>query len=87
MDGRAHRRTQTGVRRMMMPVLQKLPFSGLPFSGICGYSFSAAAKSAAGRENPCNLRRHMTRHASFFVSQSTPQSARLWCGVWFAVQV
>ncbi|ORT25859.1 Ash domain protein, partial [Escherichia coli] len=23
----------------------------------------------------------------FFVSQSTPQSARLWCGVWFAVQV
>ncbi|EFO3197229.1 Ash domain protein, partial [Escherichia coli] len=24
---------------------------------------------------------------SFFVSQSTPQSARLWCGVWFAVQV
>ncbi len=44
-----------GVRRMMMPVLQKLPFSGLPFSGICGYSFSAAAKSAAGRENPSNL--------------------------------
>ncbi|MFP8226631.1 host cell division inhibitor Icd-like protein [Escherichia coli] len=40
---------------MMMPVLQKLPFSGLPFSGICGYSFSAAAKSAAGRENPSNL--------------------------------
>ncbi|HAM9139060.1 TPA: hypothetical protein IDY16_000974 [Escherichia coli] len=34
---------------MMMPALQKLPFSGLPFSGICGYSFSAAAKSAAGR--------------------------------------
>ncbi|ELD1161953.1 host cell division inhibitor Icd-like protein, partial [Escherichia coli] len=26
---------------MMMPVLQKVPFSGLPFSGICGYSFSA----------------------------------------------
>lgn len=39
---------------MMMPALQKLPFSGLPFSGICGYSFSAAAKSAAGRENPSN---------------------------------
>ncbi|EER5876492.1 host cell division inhibitor Icd-like protein, partial [Escherichia coli] len=40
---------------MMMPVLQKLPFSGLPFSGICGYSFSAAAKSAAGRGNPSML--------------------------------
>ncbi|HFV9126102.1 TPA: host cell division inhibitor Icd-like protein, partial [Escherichia coli] len=26
---------------MMIPVLQKVPFSGLPFSGICGYSFSA----------------------------------------------
>ncbi|MXD28141.1 host cell division inhibitor Icd-like protein, partial [Escherichia coli] len=40
---------------MMMPALQKLPFSGLPFSGICGHSFSAAAKSAAGREIPCML--------------------------------
>ncbi|HBA7428873.1 TPA: ash family protein, partial [Escherichia coli] len=40
---------------MMMPALQKLPFSGLPFSCICGYSFSAAAKSAAGRENPSML--------------------------------
>ncbi|TXT76611.1 host cell division inhibitor Icd-like protein, partial [Escherichia coli] len=40
---------------MMMPALQKHPFSGLPFSGICGYSFSAAAKSAAGRENPSML--------------------------------
>ncbi|MDI5800819.1 ash family protein, partial [Salmonella enterica subsp. enterica serovar Cerro] len=39
---------------MMMPALQKLPFSGLPFSGICGYSFSVAAKSAAGRGNPSN---------------------------------
>ncbi|EEW2605504.1 regulator protein cI, partial [Escherichia coli] len=32
-------------------------------------------------------RRHMTRHASFFVSQSMPQSARLWCGVWSVVQM
>ncbi|EAO5975261.1 regulator protein cI, partial [Salmonella enterica subsp. enterica] len=32
-------------------------------------------------------RRHMTRHASFFVSQSTPQSARLWCGVWSVEQM
>ncbi|MDI8954476.1 ash family protein, partial [Salmonella enterica subsp. enterica serovar Anatum] len=30
------------------------PFPGLPFSGICGYSFSVAAKSAAGRGNPSN---------------------------------
>ncbi|EMQ3589650.1 host cell division inhibitor Icd-like protein, partial [Escherichia coli O180:H48] len=37
---------------MMIPILQKVPFSGLPFSGICGYSFSAVAKSAAGRRNP-----------------------------------
>ncbi len=28
---------QTGVRRMMMPAVAKTPFSGLPFSGICGY--------------------------------------------------
>ncbi|QMD30457.1 ash family protein [Escherichia coli] len=72
---------------MMMPALQKLPFSGLPFSGICGYSFSVAAKSAAGRENPCNSKATYDAPCVFFVSQSTPQSARLWCGVWFAVQV
>ncbi|EMW13334.1 ash family protein [Escherichia coli 2845650] len=51
---------------MMMPVLQKLPFSGLPFSGICGYSFSAAAKSAAGRENPCNSKATYDAPCVFF---------------------
>ncbi|EGN4668972.1 ash family protein [Escherichia coli] len=72
---------------MMMPALQKLPFSGLPFSGICGYSFSAAAKSAAGRGNPSNSQATYDAPCVFFVSQSTPQSARLWCGVWSVVQM
>ncbi|MBW9956745.1 ash family protein, partial [Escherichia coli] len=51
---------------MMMPALQKRPFSGLPFSGICGYSFSAAAKSAAGRENPCNSKATYDAPCVFF---------------------
>ncbi|EMN6538649.1 ash family protein, partial [Escherichia coli] len=51
---------------MMMPALQKVPFSGLPFSGICGYSFSAAAKSAAGRENPCNSKATYDAPCVFF---------------------
>ncbi|EHB7661766.1 ash family protein [Escherichia coli] len=51
---------------MMMPVLQKVPFSGLPFSGICGYSFSAVAKSAAGRRNPCNSKATYDAPCVFF---------------------
>ena len=65
---------------MMMPVLQKLPFSGLPFSGICGYSFSAAAKSAAGICSPCNLL--ATQHASsvfFYVVAQAHLFFGLWC--------
>ena len=37
---------------MMMPVLQKAPFSGLLPFAVSRYSFIAVAKSAAGRENP-----------------------------------
>ena len=37
---------------MMMPVLQKAPFSGLLPFAVSRYSFTAVAKSAAGRENP-----------------------------------
>ena len=37
---------------MMMPVLQKAPFSGLLPFAVSRYSFAAVAKSAAGRENP-----------------------------------
>lgn len=39
---------------MMMAALQKAPFSGLLIFAVPGYSFPAAAKSAAGRENPSN---------------------------------
>ncbi len=38
---------------MMMPVPQKAPFSGLLPFAVSRYSFVAAAKSAAGRGNPC----------------------------------
>ncbi|UTJ47972.1 host cell division inhibitor Icd-like protein [Atlantibacter subterranea] len=38
---------------MMMTALQKAPFSGLLIFAVPGYSFPAAAKSAAGRGNPC----------------------------------
>ncbi|EIX9774315.1 TPA: ash family protein [Klebsiella pneumoniae] len=38
---------------MMMPVLQKAPFSGLLPFAVSRYSFIAVAKSAAGRRNPC----------------------------------
>jgi len=37
---------------MMMPVLQKSPFPGLHLFAVSRYSPPAAAKSAAGRENP-----------------------------------
>ncbi|EPL2264254.1 ash family protein, partial [Klebsiella pneumoniae] len=38
---------------MMMPVPQKAPFSGLLPFAVSRYSFTAVAKSAAGRRNPC----------------------------------
>ena len=65
---------------MMMPALQKLPFSGLPFSGICGYSFSAAAKSAAGRRNPSYFKATYDAPCVFFyvVAQAHPFFG-LWC--------
>ena len=40
---------------MMMPVPQKAPFSGLLPFAVSRYSFTAVAKSTAGRGNPSNL--------------------------------
>ena len=65
---------------MMMPALQKLPFSGLPFSGICGYSFSAAAKSAAGRRNPSYFKATYDAPCVFF---HVVASAHLFFWLWF----
>ncbi|HDP9596093.1 TPA: ash family protein [Escherichia coli] len=68
---------------MMMPALQKLPFSGLPFSGICGYSFSAAAKSAAGRGNPSMLSATYDAPCVFFcvAINATERQIMVWCVV------
>ncbi|HFK7274645.1 MULTISPECIES: host cell division inhibitor Icd-like protein [Citrobacter] len=38
---------------MRIPVLQKVPFSGLRLLCVSWYSFPAVAKSTAGRRNPC----------------------------------
>lgn len=65
---------------MMMPALQKVPFSGLPFSGICGYSFSAAAKSAAGRRNPSYFKATYDAPCVFFYVVA---SAHLFFWLWF----
>lgn len=46
---------------MMMSALQKLPFPGLLLLAVSRYSFPAAAKSAAGRENPSYFK--ATQHA------------------------
>ncbi|EHS3618286.1 ash family protein, partial [Escherichia coli] len=68
---------------MMMPALQKVPFSGLPFSGICGYSFSAVAKSAAGRGNPSNLTATYDAPCVFFcvAINATERQIMVWCVV------
>ena len=68
---------------MMMPALQKVPFSGLPFSGICGYSFSAAAKSAAGRGNPSMLSATYDAPCVFFcvAINATKRQIMVWCVV------
>ncbi|EMC8229457.1 TPA: ash family protein [Klebsiella pneumoniae] len=65
---------------MMMPVLQKAPFSGLLPFAVSRYSFLAVAKSTAGIGVPNNFK--ATRHAPcvffYVVAQAHPFSG-LWC--------
>ncbi|HCI5868400.1 TPA: ash family protein [Klebsiella pneumoniae] len=53
---------------MMMPVLQKAPFSGLLPFAVSRYSFAAVAKSAAGRRNPSETKATPDAPCVFFVS-------------------
>ncbi|ELQ6215759.1 host cell division inhibitor Icd-like protein [Cronobacter dublinensis] len=65
---------------MMMAVEQTAPFSGLLPFAVSRYSFSAAAKSAAGRRNPSYLLATPDAPCVFFyvVAQAHPFSG-LWC--------
>ncbi|EOC0060671.1 host cell division inhibitor Icd-like protein [Cronobacter turicensis] len=65
---------------MMMTVEQTAPFSGLLPFAVSRYSFSAVAKSAAGRRNPCNSMATPDAPCVFFyvVAQAHPFSG-LWC--------
>lgn len=64
----------------MMAVQQTTPFSGLLPFAVSRYSFSAVAKSAAGRRNPCNSMATPDAPCVFFyvVAQAHPFSG-LWC--------
>lgn len=63
-----------------MTVQQTTPFSGLLPFAVSRYSFSAVAKSAAGRRNPCNSMATPDAPCVFFyvVAQAHPFSG-LWC--------
>lgn len=65
---------------MKQAVSPKAPFSGLHSFVICGYSFPAVAKSAAGRRNPCNSQATPDAPCVFFyvVAQVHPFFG-LWC--------
>ncbi|EGT4462975.1 host cell division inhibitor Icd-like protein [Cronobacter malonaticus] len=65
---------------MMMTVQQTAPFSGLLPFAVSRYSFSAVAKSAAGRRNPCNSMATPDAPCVFFyvVAQAHPFFG-LWC--------
>lgn len=64
----------------MMTIQQSAPFSGLLPFAVSRYSFSAVAKSAAGRRNPCNSMATPDAPCVFFyvVAQAHPFSG-LWC--------
>ncbi|HDC8734376.1 TPA: ash family protein [Escherichia coli] len=65
---------------MMMFAVQKPPFPGLLLLAVPGYSFRAAAKSAAGRRNPSYLL--ATQHAPgvfFYVVAQAHPFIGLWC--------
>ncbi len=65
---------------MMMTVQQTAPFSGLLLFAVSRYSLPAAAKSAAGRRNPCNSQATTDAPCVFFyvVAQAHPFFG-LWC--------
>ncbi|ELY2667863.1 ash family protein [Cronobacter sakazakii] len=65
---------------MMMAVQQTAPFSGLLPFAVSRYSFSAVAKSAAGRRNPSYFKATPDAPRVFFyvVAQAHPFSG-LWC--------
>ncbi|HAT1608609.1 TPA: ash family protein [Raoultella ornithinolytica] len=65
---------------MMMPVLQKAPFSGLLPFAVSRYSFLAVAKSTAGICSPCNSMATPDAPCVFFyvVAQTHPFFG-LWC--------
>ncbi|ASO08521.1 Ash-like/host cell division inhibitor Icd-like protein [Salmonella enterica subsp. salamae serovar 57:z29:z42] len=65
---------------MMIPVLQKAPFSGLLLFAVSRYSFPAVAKSAAGICSPCNSMATPDAPCVFFyvVAQTHPFFG-LWC--------
>ena len=51
---------------MMTTTQQTAPFSGLLLFTVSRYSFPAVAKSAAGRENPCNSKATYDAPCVFF---------------------
>ncbi len=65
---------------MMMTIQQTASFSGLLLFAVSRYSFPAAAKSAAGRRNPCNSQATTDAPCVFFyvVAQAHPFFG-LWC--------
>ncbi|MCP2002923.1 UNVERIFIED_ORG: hypothetical protein J2Y78_001463 [Buttiauxella agrestis ATCC 33320] len=65
---------------MNQPRFQKAPFPGLHPFLVCGYSFSAAAKSTAGICSPCNSMATPDAPCVFFyvVAQTHPFLG-LWC--------
>lgn len=68
---------------MMMTVQQTAPFSGLHLLCVSWYSFAVAAKSAAGRENPCMLSATPDAPCVFFcvVINATERQIMVWCTV------
>ena len=65
---------------MMMPVLQKAPFSGLLPFAVSRYSFIAVAKSTAGICSPCNsMATPDAPCVFFFVVAQTHPFFGLWC--------
>ena len=63
----------------MMAVQQTAPFSGLLPFAVSRYSFSAVAKSAAGRRNPCNSMATPDAPCVFFYVVA---QAHLFSGLW-----
>ncbi len=86
MDGRAHCRTQTGVRRMMCPLCKKSLFLACLFPAFADM-FLRCRKIGSRAWEPEQSNGAYDAPCVFFCVAINATERQIWCGVWSVVQM